>query len=158
MTKSSFFFFQAEDGIRDKLVTGVQTCALPISDLAIPRVSTDLYRDPDREGLPYVDQLSLDKLAVDIAASAKNGLVLIEGICIGWTLARLELVADTRIYCKRMTQSRLWANDLENHVVEGVPKSDLSAFDREVVIYHLETMPDHNATVIYSWDGDALAA
>src|SRR2546423_1087455 len=26
------FFFQAEDGIRDKLVTGVQTCALPISE------------------------------------------------------------------------------------------------------------------------------
>src|SRR2546425_5094666 len=25
-----YFFFQAEDGIRDKLVTGVQTCALPI--------------------------------------------------------------------------------------------------------------------------------
>src|SRR2546425_4511150 len=28
-----FFFFQAEDGIRDKLVTGVQTCALPILHL-----------------------------------------------------------------------------------------------------------------------------
>src|SRR2546430_8799798 len=28
---SSFFFFQAEDGIRDLTVTGVQTCALPIS-------------------------------------------------------------------------------------------------------------------------------
>src|SRR5687767_15655316 len=27
---SFVFFFQAEDGIRDKLVTGVQTCALPI--------------------------------------------------------------------------------------------------------------------------------
>jgi len=27
---SSFFFFQAEDGIRDHCVTGVQTCALPI--------------------------------------------------------------------------------------------------------------------------------
>ena len=27
------FFFQAEDGIRDRLVTGVQTCALPISSL-----------------------------------------------------------------------------------------------------------------------------
>src|SRR2546425_1527695 len=27
----SVFFCQAEDGIRDKLVTGVQTCALPIS-------------------------------------------------------------------------------------------------------------------------------
>src|SRR2546430_5831611 len=27
----AFFFFQAEDGIRDLTVTGVQTCALPIS-------------------------------------------------------------------------------------------------------------------------------
>src|SRR5260370_26518926 len=30
-----FFFFQAEDGIRDSSVTGVQTCALPISNGAI---------------------------------------------------------------------------------------------------------------------------
>src|SRR5205823_6771163 len=29
------FFFQAEDGIRDKLVTGVQTCALPISGVYV---------------------------------------------------------------------------------------------------------------------------
>src|SRR5256885_11205904 len=31
---SVFFFFQAEDGIRDYKVTGVQTCALPISQRA----------------------------------------------------------------------------------------------------------------------------
>src|SRR6266568_9240985 len=31
MAGSSAFFFQAEDGIRDGTVTGVQTCALPIS-------------------------------------------------------------------------------------------------------------------------------
>src|SRR6267143_661192 len=30
-----FFFFQAEDGIRDGTVTGVQTCALPIFCLAV---------------------------------------------------------------------------------------------------------------------------
>src|SRR5256886_8239718 len=30
-----FFFFQAEDGIRDLTVTGVQTCALPISAPAL---------------------------------------------------------------------------------------------------------------------------
>src|SRR5262249_59971640 len=30
-----FFFFQAEDGIRDWSVTGVQTCALPIYDVTI---------------------------------------------------------------------------------------------------------------------------
>src|SRR5699024_11553613 len=36
----SFFFFQAEDGIRDRNVTGVQTCALPISTVnaAVQRV------------------------------------------------------------------------------------------------------------------------
>src|SRR5258708_19708850 len=30
------FFFQGEDGIRDDLVTGVQTCALPISNPSTP--------------------------------------------------------------------------------------------------------------------------
>src|SRR2546426_8422769 len=34
-----FFFFQAEDGIRDYKVTGVQTCALPISTPASRRRS-----------------------------------------------------------------------------------------------------------------------
>src|SRR2546429_4517443 len=37
-----FFFFQAEDGIRDVAVTGVQTCALPI--LFSLRKSTTAYR------------------------------------------------------------------------------------------------------------------
>src|SRR5699024_11320055 len=35
-----FFFFQAEDGIRDRNVTGVQTCALPISSpTTAPKIS-----------------------------------------------------------------------------------------------------------------------
>src|SRR5256885_9141054 len=38
-----FFFFQAEDGIRDYKVTGVQTCALPISE-----ESVDLKRGHER--------------------------------------------------------------------------------------------------------------
>src|SRR5689334_24145917 len=40
----SFFFFQAEDGIRDGTVTGVQTCALPISPS--PRPSPGLHGAP----------------------------------------------------------------------------------------------------------------
>src|SRR3712207_9214432 len=36
--KEQFFFFQAEDGIRDIGVTGVQTCALPIL-IVQPRVA-----------------------------------------------------------------------------------------------------------------------
>src|SRR6267378_6497325 len=33
-----FFFFQAEDGIRDLYVTGVQTCALPISPSQLEKI------------------------------------------------------------------------------------------------------------------------
>src|SRR5690606_25788859 len=36
----SIVFFQAEDGIRDFHVTGVQTCALPISESCLPHAST----------------------------------------------------------------------------------------------------------------------
>src|SRR5438105_10469227 len=36
------FFFQAEDGIRDPLVTGVQTCALPISGANAGSVSVQV--------------------------------------------------------------------------------------------------------------------
>src|SRR5947207_9771822 len=49
MTLSSIFYFQAEDGIRDHCVTGVQTCALPIS----------LYPDMGRGGAPMQKILCL---------------------------------------------------------------------------------------------------
>src|SRR5437867_5339376 len=39
-----FFFFQAEDGIRDRTVTGVQTCALPISLCAGPELRSHTPR------------------------------------------------------------------------------------------------------------------
>src|SRR5215475_8951364 len=45
-----FFFFQAEDGIRDFHVTGVQTCALPISLLACPISRRPTYAV--RPGMP----------------------------------------------------------------------------------------------------------
>src|SRR5256885_6226813 len=45
-----FFFFQAEDGIRDYKVTGVQTCALPICAAGIlRRVEGDALHEIDVE-------------------------------------------------------------------------------------------------------------
>src|SRR5258706_7209299 len=51
VTLPSCFFFQAEDGIRDWSVTGVQTCALPISQAqtvegADPRAAGACPEDP----------------------------------------------------------------------------------------------------------------
>src|SRR5207245_8601109 len=45
------FFFQAEDGIRDATVTGVQTCALPILSVN-PRLSSPLPKIPRSDSSP----------------------------------------------------------------------------------------------------------
>src|SRR5258708_40034553 len=50
-----FFFFQAEDGIRDDLVTGVQTCALPICDLGSAELF-ELCENEDR-ALVFVEPI-----------------------------------------------------------------------------------------------------
>src|SRR5437868_11997150 len=42
-----FFFFQAEDGIRDRNVTGVKTCALPIFEVGV----RTLFEHPTIRGL-----------------------------------------------------------------------------------------------------------
>src|SRR5690349_24213228 len=47
------FFFQAEDGIRDLYVTGVQTCALPISPRALPRTDRPGHRRTRIRSLPH---------------------------------------------------------------------------------------------------------
>src|SRR5437762_14310193 len=47
-----FFFFQAEDGIRDTSVTGVQTCALPISSEVLFSVF-ERRRKAKRPGMVY---------------------------------------------------------------------------------------------------------
>src|SRR5438552_16788432 len=63
-----FFFFQAEDGIRDDLVTGVQTCALPIS--TSPRAERALDR---RKGA----DLGIPRDAVRVAPLHLEQLVLL---------------------------------------------------------------------------------
>src|SRR5256885_8766803 len=65
-----FFFFQAEDGIRDYKVTGVQTCALPISRHR-NALAREQFRDaPVAQGGVLV--LVLDELA-DLGADGGGG-------------------------------------------------------------------------------------
>src|SRR5699024_12037600 len=59
------FFFQAEDGIRDRNVTGVQTCALPISGGEPMVRKADLIRlcemHPDCEFLAFTNGTLIDE-------------------------------------------------------------------------------------------------
>src|SRR5689334_24703016 len=82
-----FFFFQAEDGIRDGTVTGVQTCALPICFVAerdtwlgtIPIGYGDGYRRDLTNNaevvvagrrVPVVGAVSMDNITVDLGPEA----------------------------------------------------------------------------------------
>src|SRR6266542_6274758 len=90
-----FFFFQAEDGIRDATVTGVQTCALPIWDKAAiirsgvafaarqePEVEEVLIRRAAEVGIPLAlegrdlhvtgDRFSLDGQLLDLGGRGWN--------------------------------------------------------------------------------------
>src|SRR5699024_7118273 len=51
MKLMTYFLFQAEDGIRDRNVTGVQTCALPILRSAVEQALPQLQQQLEQEGL-----------------------------------------------------------------------------------------------------------
>src|SRR5699024_11732311 len=81
-------FFQAEDGIRDRNVTGVQTCALPILMLALTTVlnnygkKTNIIKGEDkvsgddcREGLTCVISVKLTDAQFEGQTKAKLGKI-----------------------------------------------------------------------------------
>src|SRR2546423_4831115 len=75
------FFFQAEDGIRDKLVTGVQTCALPISNADLERmVETSDTWIRDRTGIAERRIAAVNETATDLAAEAAKDALAIAGL------------------------------------------------------------------------------
>src|SRR2546430_4543543 len=65
---SRVFFFQAEDGIRDLTVTGVQTCALPICEAVGALVAH--FHQVLRNG----DPLTRDLQHCPVDAAAQNGI------------------------------------------------------------------------------------
>src|SRR3989449_3637222 len=82
-----FFFFQAEDGIRDVAVTGVQTCALPISTL--PGQPVQIVVAPESVALdPYQTQqfrasgrtAAGDTMPVTVSWTASAGPVTQSGL------------------------------------------------------------------------------
>src|SRR4051794_41340459 len=63
-----FFFFQAEDGIRDGRVTGVQTCALPISEPSFDTSDTFAGVTPLRAGVASYISVKVSLVSKDGSA------------------------------------------------------------------------------------------
>src|SRR5438067_9252617 len=68
------FFFQAEDGIRDRNVTGVQTCALPIFVMHVELAMNLTPRSSDCRG-PHREQLGRLVIIAAIADRGKHQLL-----------------------------------------------------------------------------------
>src|SRR5260370_651125 len=65
----TFFFFQAEDGIRDSSVTGVQTCALPISAF-LKSAGLAMSKVPYRNLVEAANDLATGRIDVNVTAFA----------------------------------------------------------------------------------------
>src|SRR5699024_10836561 len=109
-----FFFFQAEDGIRDRNVTGVQTCALPILEPPkrqkgdqVPRVQTRSRRvEPAIERHAPLVQVGAQGVDVGRLPDEAPPLQVIENVVghgghcppspSGWVTGRGCVIADAR--------------------------------------------------------------
>src|SRR5260370_41000338 len=83
-----FFFFQAEDGIRDSSVTGVQTCALPISGFAPFAALIEI-----RSEIPVMFPVSLRVASHTESITVKEANTLLDttNTGTGYTLGKLSL-------------------------------------------------------------------
>src|SRR5215217_3634926 len=85
-----FFFFQAEDGIRDIGVTGVQTCALPICVLGLVR---SLALDLGPEGV-RVNALSPGVTETEMAYVGRDFAAMRDSVAAGIPLRRVGTPED----------------------------------------------------------------
>src|SRR4051794_13199606 len=116
-----FFFFQAEDGIRDGRVTGVQTCALPIFQAQDPRAARLALRARGVASAAEIDAALTGTRELVVAWLNRGTLHLVHRDDYPWLLA---LTAPSRFTAnaRRLRQEGVSPDDAERAlaVVEGV--------------------------------------
>src|SRR2546427_947519 len=105
------FFFQAEDGIRDLTVTGVQTCALPISVtavafLTIPETLVALFT-PDPA---VIADGSLYLRVIAFAQIGQTFEIILEGALAGAGYTLWPQVASTTLTLLRVPLAAWWSS------------------------------------------------
>src|SRR6266568_6510084 len=98
-----FFFFQAEDGIRDGTVTGVQTCALPISAVEPRNMNRQWEKVRDRAGITRPARLH------DLRHA-----------CASYALAG---GADLKTVQRMLRHARISTTQVYVHALEDVPRA-----------------------------------
>src|SRR5688572_11671636 len=90
-----FFFFQAEDGIRDLTVTGVQTCALPISPIHVMKSDGGVMTIAAAAARPaYIVESGPAAGVIGAAAEVKDDVITFD---MGGTTAKVSVVEKGRV-------------------------------------------------------------
>src|SRR3989449_6236883 len=131
--RTLFFFFQAEDGIRDVAVTGVQTCALPISHYVRKQtlVNAERFITPELKALEdkvlgaedrirALEYELFDALRREAAGSAPRVQTLARTLALADSLASLAEGAAEGGYCRPelMTDDLLIIKDGRHPVLD----------------------------------------
>src|SRR5256885_2264886 len=138
------FFFQAEDGIRDYKVTGVQTCALPISRAAPPDlVLTDVMM-PVLDGFGLLRELRADErtrtIPIILLSARAGEESAVEGLQAGADdylvkpFSARELLARVRTHLELAQLRREWAVALEQQVQERTAELFQTCRDLEIEV------------------------
>src|SRR5207245_8742721 len=103
------FFFQAEDGIRDATVTGVQTCALPIFPLSV--ASTPLVSQPGNYQLElHVNEREIARMQFRMVSEAE-------------IVEQIEVAEIGRASCRERVWVWVWDGAVkEEENMEGVDR------------------------------------
>src|SRR2546430_9444921 len=168
----AFFFFQAEDGIRDLTVTGVQTCALPISHddivaefgrgilqrdgtLDRPKLGVIVFAVPEkRKRLEAITHPRIrERLArrlEELAARGFAGIVVFDAPLIiesgnATTMDRLVVVVtDEATQARRLTaRDGLDAAEAERRIASQLPVAEKA----KVADYVIDNSGDREATI-----------
>src|SRR5215213_3835938 len=134
-----FFFFQAEDGIRDWSVTGVQTCALPICerDCSIQRRHQKLIEEsPAPEWI--VDEAlreRIGKIAVEAAKAVDyRGAGTVEGLLDAETNEYYFLEMNTRVQVEHCVTEMTTGIDIVKEGIRVAAGEPLSVAQEDVAL------------------------
>src|SRR5207249_7098269 len=113
-----FFFFQAEDGIRDRNVTGVQTCALPISDSICDKAKI-------RDGCAYLTEVASEAAGSEIGVLGNSQTMLIHGTALHGLSRVYDLTGEEK-YLELSTKLKNLLLKPEYWVPEPAPKATVA--------------------------------
>src|SRR5699024_6953215 len=135
-----FFFFQAEDGIRDRNVTGVQTCALPISidQNAFIKI-TDRLKDVIKSGGEWISSIDMENAMV---AHPKVNQAAVVGVehpkwderpFMVWVLGDGEEITRQEVDEHLLKHFAKWQLPEQFMVVDEIPGTSVGKIDKEVI-------------------------